>query len=122
MVLQSGGELLLAAQKLHGYEIFLRHSSSVFMQRRGCDSGDIFAYGVRIEENCYTSQLSILISDPSMNNNSVKCLFTNGTSIAVGLSYIEITKGKHNNNTMMMRNTKNLSVIMLECVVKVLAN
>ena len=77
-----------------GYEIFLRHSSSVFMQERGCDSGDITAYGVRIEENCYISQLRIMISDLSMNNNSVQCLFTNGTSIPVGLSYIEITKGK----------------------------
>ena len=77
-----------------GYEIFLRHSSSVFMQERGCDSGDITAYGVRIEGNCYTSQLSIMISDVSMNNDSVQCLFTNDTSVPVGLSHIEITKGK----------------------------
>lgn len=77
-----------------GYEIVLQHSDHVFMQKRGCDSGDITAYGVRIEENCYISQLSIIISDLSMNNESVQCLFTNGTSIPVGLSYIEITKGK----------------------------
>ena len=77
-----------------GYEIFLRHSSGVFMQERGCENRDITAYGVEIEGNCYTSRLSVMISDPSMNNDSVQCFFTNGTSIAVGLSYIEITKGK----------------------------
>ena len=62
------------------------------MQKRGCESRYITAYGVRIEGNCYTSRLSIMISDSSMNNDSVQCFFTNGTSIAVGLSYTEITK------------------------------
>ena len=77
-----------------GHEIILWHRPSVFMEKRGCASRDITAYGVRIEENCYTSQLSITVLDLSMNNESVQCFYSNGTSTIVGHSYIEATKGK----------------------------
>ena len=78
-----------------GNEIFLGHSSQEFTQIRGCFSRPITAYGVRIEENCYTSRLNITTLDLNMNNESVQCIYSNGTSTVVGTAYIEISTGTH---------------------------
>ena len=76
-------------------EIFLGHSPREFTQTRGCNSRPIIAYGVRIEDNCYISRLNIMNLDLNMSNESVQCIYSNGTSTIVGSSYIDITTGMY---------------------------
>jgi hypothetical protein len=78
-----------------GNEIFLSHSSQEFTQTRGCRSRPITAYGVGIEDNRYVSRLKIMNLDFNMSNESVQCIYSNGTSTIVGTAYIEISTGIH---------------------------
>ena len=73
-----------------GGEIILRHRT--FTQTRTC--GNITGRGIGIEENvCYTSQLNIIV-DSSLDNESVECIYDNGTTTIIGISFIETIKGE----------------------------
>ena len=74
-------------------EIILYNHPQEFSERRSCYSRPITAYGVRIEVSSYISRLNITVSDLSMDNRSVQCIYSNGTSTVVGLAYIDITEG-----------------------------
>ena len=82
----------LAGQCPHtGGEIVLRHRT--FMQNRTC--GNITGRGIGVEESCYTSQLRVTV-DSSLDNKTVECTYDNGTTTTViGVSTIEIIKGKN---------------------------
>ena len=77
-----------------GGEIILRHRT--FTQTRTC--GNITGRGIGIEEDgYYTSQLNITV-DSSMDNDSVECIYNNGTTTTmIGSTYIEIMIGMINN-------------------------
>ena len=71
----------------------LRHRT--FMQNRTCGNY-ITGRGIGVEENgCYTSQLRVTV-DSSLDNKTVECTYDNGTTtMIIGVSTIEIMKGKN---------------------------
>ena len=72
-----------------GGEIVLHHRS--FNETRNC--GNIVVRGIQEDNSCYTSQLNVTV-DPSLDNKTVECFYSNGTTTTViGTSSIEITKG-----------------------------
>ena len=76
-------------------EIILHHRPQEFTETIACDIRPISAHGVRIGEGGYISRLNIMISDFSIDNESVQCIYSNGTSTVVGRAYIEITEGMY---------------------------
>ena len=72
-----------------GGEIVLHHRS--FNEGRNC--GNIVVRGIQEDSGCYTSQLNVTV-DPSLDNKTVECIYSNGTTTTViETSSIEITKG-----------------------------
>ena len=75
--------------------ITLRHSQFENNQAfEICNNGDISGYGIAVVDNCYTSQLSVMIRE-SFNNTTVQCILNSneGTRI-IGESVLSVISGK----------------------------
>ena len=80
---------------MDGSLISLRHSLFVSNQAFGiCNNGDIVGRGIRVVDNCYTSQLNVTVRE-SFNNKTVQCVLNSieGTKI-VGESLLSVMPGK----------------------------
>ena len=53
----------------------------------------ITAHSLRVEGDCYTSQLNVTIS-PNLDNQTVECAYSGGGTSVIGSSIIDISKGK----------------------------
>lgn len=80
-----------------GSSITLRHSqfSVPGGVSRECNNGDITATSIDVSNNCYTSQLSVVISG-GLNNRSVDCTYDFGTGLeTIGTSTLNIIEGNY---------------------------
>ena len=65
-----------------------------------CNSGAIVGRSIRVENNCYTSQLNIFVS-PNVIGRDVFCAYDNGLNeVDVGNSTVTLTTGTKNNCNM----------------------
>ena len=80
-----------------GNRIVLRHSQFTAPQGTTgeCNNGLITIAGrsLRVEGNCYTSQLNVTVSF-GLNNHTVECAYSGGGTSVVGLGIIDISRGK----------------------------
>ena len=80
-----------------GNKIVLRHSQFTAPQGTTgeCDSNSIMIIGrsLRVEGDCYTSQLNVTVG-PSLNNQTVECAYSGGGTSLIGSSIIDISRGK----------------------------
>ena len=80
-----------------GNRIVLRHSQ--FSAPQGttgeCNSNSVMITGrsLRVEGDCYTSQLNVTVG-PSLNNQTVECAYSGGGTSLIGSSIIDISRGK----------------------------
>jgi hypothetical protein len=77
--------------------IFLRHNR--FDQSGGvdgaCNNGDIIGRSLRVEDNCYTSQLSVTVSH-TLNNKTIACILSSDDGlINIGNSTLKVIQGQH---------------------------
>ena len=64
-----------------------------FTDIKRCNNGAIIGRGIRVEENCYTSQLNITVGS-NVVGQSVECTYNNGTATTlIGNSSVIITSG-----------------------------
>jgi hypothetical protein len=49
---------------------------------------------LRVEGDCYTSQLNVTVG-PSLNNQTVECAYSGGGTSLIGSSIIDISRGKN---------------------------
>ena len=76
-------------------EITLLHSrfSSNSATSKVCNNGDIVGKSLRVEDDCYTSQLSVKVSS-NLIGKTVKCLYDNGSATeTVGMYSIAVING-----------------------------
>ena len=81
-----------------GSEIILRHSLFASNQAfRTCNNGDIVGRGIRVVNNCYTSQLNVTVRE-SFNNKTVQCILLNSNEETreVGQSLLSVVSGMVN--------------------------
>lgn len=84
----------------NGNEILLRHSR--FTMQGGdsgqCNNGNIMGRSLGVDDNCYTSQLSVTYS-PALRGTSIMCVHNNGASqdaeTVIGQSPIDIRTGTY---------------------------
>ena len=80
-----------------GNRIVLRHSQFTSLEGATgeCNSGLVMIAGhsLRVEGDCYTSQLNITVSS-SLNSQTVECAYSGGETSVVGSSTIDIMRGK----------------------------
>ena len=78
---------------MDGSLIILRHSqfASDSNQAFGtCNNGDIVGHGIRVVDNCYTSQLNVTVRE-SYNNKTVQCVLNSNEGMrTVGQSLLSI--------------------------------
>ena len=76
-------------------EIVLQHNLFDQMMAAGvCNDGLFSAYGIRVDNNSYTSQLNITVSH-SAAGKTIECAYDNGQREAsIGTDTISITTGK----------------------------
>jgi hypothetical protein len=75
-------------------EITLRHSQFASNQESGiCNSGDIEGHNIGFVNNCYKSQLNVIVRE-EFNNKTVQCALTSsaGTS-TIGESLLRVASG-----------------------------
>ena len=58
-----------------------------------CNNGSIHAYGVRVEDNCYTSRLNITVN-ADMIGKTVECVHYNTSTESVLGTLIVATEGE----------------------------
>ena len=87
-----GSAIALLCAEDAGGELVLRHRS--FNESRSCGNDYVTGQGIRVEESsCYRSQLNVTV-DSRLDNKTIECIYDNGnTSIVIGTSPVEITKG-----------------------------
>ena len=84
-----------------GNEIVLRHSR--FSESNGvsgeCNSGTIVGQSIRVNDNCYTSQLEVNVT-AELHNTTVICLVNSNTTIIPidEVSVISVATGNSNYN------------------------
>ena len=66
-------------------EIVLRHLNFGSSVMGECNTGAIVGRSLRVEDNCYTSQLSIVYSE-RLNGKNVTCAHDNGITVSLRLS------------------------------------
>ena len=79
-----------------GCEVALLHSNfgDPGAARRVCNNGAVVGYSIGVENNCYTSQLDILVS-PELNGRTVECSIDDGVTISpIGTATLSITTSK----------------------------
>ena len=80
-----------------GNKILLRHSQFTAPQGTTgeCNSNSAMIIGrsLRVEGDCYTSQLNVTVG-PSLNNQTVECAYSGGGTSLIGSSIIDISRGK----------------------------
>ena len=75
--------------------ITLRHSQFESNQAfESCNNGDISGYGIRVINNCYTSQLNVTVRE-SFNNKTVQCILNSNEGMRIiGESLLSVVSGK----------------------------
>ena len=75
-------------------EITLHHGQFASNQEIGiCNNGDIVARGIRVINDCYTSQLNMTVRE-SFNNKTVQCAFTSSEGTrTIGESVLSVASG-----------------------------
>ena len=76
-------------------EITLRHSQFASNQAfQTCNNGDIVGRGIDVTNNCYTSQLNIIVRE-NLNNETVKCAFisSEGKRTIISESLLNVVSG-----------------------------
>lgn len=88
-------------------EITLRHSQFVSSQAFGiCNDGDIEGQGLQVVNNCYTSQLSVTVSE-DFNNRTVQCVVnSNQGTREVGQSLLSVASGMYYHVSIIIPDTK----------------
>jgi hypothetical protein len=79
-----------------GCEVALLHTEfGVPGAARGvCNSGAVVGYNIGVENNCYSSNLDILVS-PELNGRAVECSIDDGVTITpIGTATLSITTSK----------------------------
>ena len=79
-----------------GCEITLFHSEfGIPGAARGvCNSGAVVGYNIGVENNCYTSNLDILVS-PGLDGRTVECIMDDGvTNTLIDTATLSITTSK----------------------------
>ena len=79
-----------------GCEVTLFHSSFGIpgATRSVCNNGAVAGYNIGVENNCYTSQLDILVS-PQLNGRTVQCIIDDVvTNTVIDTSTLFITTSK----------------------------
>ena len=78
-----------------GCEVALLHSAFGGPgARRVCNNGAVVGYSIGVENNCYTSNLDILVS-PELNGRTVECSIDDGVTITpIGTATLSITTSK----------------------------
>ena len=66
-------------------EILLRHNNFGSTVMGECNAGAIVGRSLRVEDNCYTSQLSVVYSE-SLNGRNVICAHDDGFAISSRIS------------------------------------
>ena len=75
-----------------GCEITLRHIDFPF-ERGICNNGAVIGQGVEVNNNCYTSQLTIFLT-PDLDQRTVQCSVDTGASVTVmGVAQLLLTTG-----------------------------
>jgi hypothetical protein len=76
-------------------EIILRHSQFESNQAIGtCNNGDINGYGIGVMNDCYISQLNLIIRE-NFNNKTVRCILnSNEGTRTIGESILRVLSGK----------------------------
>ena len=81
-----------------GSRIVLRHSQFTVQQGTSgecnSDSTMIRGHSLRVEGDCYTSQLNVTVS-PSLDNQTIECAYSGGGIAVIGSSIIDISRGKN---------------------------
>ena len=77
--------------------IVLRHN--LFGQSGGvprtCNNGDVTGRSLRVEDDCYTSQLSVTVSR-TLNNKTIVCrLLSEDGLVSIGNSTLKVIQGQH---------------------------
>ena len=79
-----------------GCEVTLFHSQfgAPDGTRGVCNNGAVVGYNIGVENNCYTSQLDILVS-PGLNGSTVECIIDDvTTNTVIDTSTLFITTSK----------------------------
>ena len=83
--------------------INLRHSlfnSSERVAAGDCNNGAIVGMSLRVEDNCYTSQLSVRVS-VDFNNKTIQCDHRSGTeTTTIRVSTMTVITGKYSTSTL----------------------
>ena len=66
-------------------EIILRHISFDSSVMGECNAGGIVGQSLRVDGNCYTSQLSVVYSE-SLKGKNVTCIHDNGIAVSSRIS------------------------------------
>ena len=76
-------------------EIILRHNSFMEGTEKDCNDGAIIGESLRLEEDCYTSQLHVNVSS-DLNNRTIGC-FVNIDSgvVSIGNTSLTIISGNY---------------------------
>ena len=79
-----------------GSEITLRHRLFASNQALGiCNNGDITGHGIRVDNDCFTSQLSVTVSG-SFDNKTVQCaIISNEGTRTIGESLLSVASGRY---------------------------
>ena len=83
-----------------GNEIILRHSEFVNGSVSGeCNNGEVTAHNVRVEvshnDQCYSSQLNIILTKSVVNNKTIQCLYVVGTrEVVINTHTVQFTTGE----------------------------
>ena len=84
-----------AAFQCLGNSITLRHNRFSSSEGVSGECGNIVARSIDVNNNCYTSQLSVVISE-NLNNKSVLCTYDFGTGMKIiGTSTLIVVEGKY---------------------------
>ena len=80
----------------HSNEIILRHINFDSSVTGECNAGAVIGRGLRIDGNCYTSELSIVYRE-SFAGRNVTCMYDNGIAVlsTVSAMIIHNTIGKY---------------------------
>ena len=74
-------------------EIILRHYIIYLNSYRTCNNGAVIGQGVEVNNNCFTSQLTVLLT-PDLNQRTIRCSVVTGDEIiAIGVAQLLFTTG-----------------------------
>ena len=88
---------------LDGSEITLRHSLFASNEAIGiCNSGDISGQGLGVVNNCYTSQLNMMVRE-SLNNKTVQCVLNSDEGMrTISESLLNVVSGMLNSRIIIL--------------------